>query len=438
MNPERILIVDDNPDTREMIYRYLFGTYAEVMTASCMDDALNLLEEYPFDLVITDYKMPHGSGLDIVKHIRHNYRNIGLMMVTGYATVEGAVQAMKSGVEEYLPKPFTEEELLHAIENLAGKIRTRRNMDADEPLEAKYGIIGNSKAIRSVYGMIEKASQAVATVLISGESGTGKELVARAIHYRSHKSSAPFVPVNCSAIPEELMESELFGYVKGAFTGADTSRAGFFQTAEGGSIFLDEIGEISLATQVKLLRVIQEREIYLVGSRKPVPVNIRIIAATNKDLRKLTDKGSFREDLYYRLNVLNIELPPLRERDNDLELLIRHFSRKFALDMGVDSPVFADDTLQILRNYAFPGNIRELENLIQRLVVMCGENRIEPAELPNYMRYAQPRTRNLKKTLAQMESDYVRQVLDSVGGNKSEAARILDVDRKTLRSKLKT
>jgi len=273
--------------------------------------------------------------------------------------------------------------------------------------------------------------------LITGESGTGKELVTRAIHYQSRRSSAPFVPVNCTAIPQELLESELFGYVKGAFTGADTTRAGFFQTAEGGTIFLDEIGDLSLMMQSKLLRVIQEKEVYMVGSRKPVAVNIRIISATNKNLRNLVEAGLFREDLYYRLNVINVELPPLRKRGNDILLLINHFLRKHALDMSVNLPVLREDTLALLQQYPWPGNVRELDNLIQRLVVMHTSETIKPADLPDYMRKGSynPQS-NLLRTLAEMENDYIKKVLEQTGNNKSEAARILGIDRKTLRSKL--
>ncbi len=437
MNPERILVVDDQPDTREMLYRYLKTEFKLVMTAPGIEEAIRMLTEQPFDIVITDYKMPRGSGMELVKHIRATYRDIGLMMITGYATVEGAVQAMKHGVEEYLPKPFTEMELLQGVNSLAQKVRTRKSRTTSDVQHGPAGIIGSSKVMKRVYRMIEKASHSRATVLITGESGTGKELVARAIHYSSKKQSTPFVPVNCSAIPEELMESELFGYVKGAFTGADTSRAGFFQTADGGSIFLDEVSEMSLAMQAKLLRVIQEREVYMVGSRKPVPVDIRIIAATNKELKQLSEKGGFREDLFFRLNVLNIDVPPLREREGDLEILILTFSKKFAVEMGCEPPRFSHDTLEMLTGYAWPGNVRELENLIQRLVVMCGSEIVKPADLPDYIRKQKPQMKwTPDRTLQDVERDYVRQVLEACGGNKSEAARILDIDRKTLRLKL--
>jgi len=372
-----------------------------------------------------------------VQYVRENYHNTGLMMVTGYATIEGAVEAMKQGVGEYLPKPFTGEELLTLVQKEIKKVQTRQSLESETAASGKYGLIGSSEALQEIFRIIEKASRTSATVLITGESGTGKELVTRAIHYQSRRSSAPFVPVNCTAIPQELLESELFGYVKGAFTGADTTRAGFFQTAEGGTIFLDEIGDLSLMMQSKLLRVIQEKEVYMVGSRKPVVVNIRIISATNKNLRNLVEAGLFREDLYYRLNVINVELPPLRKRGNDILLLINHFLRKHALDMSVNLPVLREDTLALLQQYPWPGNVRELDNLIQRLVVMHTSETIKPADLPDYMRKGSynPQS-NLQRTLAEMENDYIKKVLEQTGNNKSEAARILGIDRKTLRSKL--
>jgi transcriptional regulator with PAS, ATPase and Fis domain len=284
---------------------------------------------------------------------------------------------------------------------------------------------------------VAKAAPTCATVLISGESGTGKELIARAIHYGSPRAAAPFVPVNCSAIPESLLESELFGYVKGAFTGAHESRAGFFQTADGGTIFLDEISATSLSTQVKLLRVLQEREVCMVGSTRPRKVDIRVLAATNKDLPRLVEKQLFREDLYFRLNVITIALPPLRERGDDVLILIQHFARKFAGELGKRIPQFSDQALHVLRNYHWPGNVRELENVMQRLVVMTDSDVIEVADLPSLMRFSALRGSGFNRTLAEVEAEYIHNVLDSVGGNRTRAAEILGIDRKTLREKLK-
>jgi transcriptional regulator with PAS, ATPase and Fis domain len=288
-----------------------------------------------------------------------------------------------------------------------------------------------------VFATIKKAAGTTATVLVAGESGTGKELVARAIHYNGPRASAPFVPVNCGGIPENLLESELFGHVKGAFTGATESRAGFFQAADGGSIFLDEISETSLAMQVKLLRVLQEKEVYMVGATKSRHVDVKIIAATNKDLQKLVEKGQFREDLFYRLNVITISIPPLRERGDDILQLAHHFIEKFAVEFGKPVPGISDDVIQALKKYAWPGNVRELENVIQRLVLMTDEERINVAELPPLMRFSVKQEANLERSLEEVEIDYIKNVLDSVGGNKTQAAKILKIDRKTLREKLK-
>jgi DNA-binding NtrC family response regulator len=286
--------------------------------------------------------------------------------------------------------------------------------------------------------MVGKVASSSATVLITGESGTGKELVARAIHYCSPRAAAPLVPVNCGGIPETLLESALFGYVKGAFTGAAESRAGFFQTADGGTIFLDEISETSLNMQVKLLRVLQDREVYMVGSTRRRKVDVRVLASTNKSLPRLVEKGLFREDLYFRLNVVTIELPPLRDRDNDIVLLVNHFSRKYAQESGKPLPRFTDEALRALKDgYSWPGNVRELENAVHRLVVMSEGDRIDVPDLPAVTRFSVPRNPDLTRTLAEVEAEYIRSVLASVGGNRTKAAEILAVDRKTLREKLK-
>jgi len=288
-----------------------------------------------------------------------------------------------------------------------------------------------------VFDAIAKASSTPATVLISGESGTGKELLARAIHYTSSRVSAPFVPVNCGAIPEELLESELFGHVKGAFTGATEARAGFFQTADGGTIFLDEISETSLSMQVKLLRVLQDKEVCMVGSARLRKVDVRVLASTNKDLPTLVKKGLFREDLFFRINVIAIEVPPLRERGDDILRLAHHFAERFSQESGKPTPRLSDEALQVLRNYRWPGNVRELENVIQRLVVMTEGDLIDVPDLPSLMRFSALGGLGFNRTLAEVEAEYIGNVLASVGGNKTRAAEILGIDRKTLREKLK-
>jgi transcriptional regulator with PAS, ATPase and Fis domain len=289
----------------------------------------------------------------------------------------------------------------------------------------------------AVFDFIPKAAATSVTVLITGESGTGKELVARAIHYSSERAPAPFVPVNCGGIPESLLESELFGHVKGAFTGATESRAGFFQTADGGTIFLDEISNTGLSMQAKLLRVLQDKEVCMVGSRRPSSVDVRIIAATNRDLLGLVKKGLFREDLYYRINVITIDLPPLRERGGDILLLINYFVTKFAQELGKPRLKFSDKALEVLKNYNWPGNVRELENAIQRLMVMTDAAQIDVPDLPSLMRFSALREAGFNRTLAEVEAEYILNVLTLVDGNKTKAAAILGIDRKTLREKLK-
>lgn len=433
----QILVVDDARDTLEVLQRNLTSQGYQVFTCQSVAEALEVLKDTEVDLVVTDLKMPGASGLDLVRHVRENLKNTEVMMITGYATIEGAVEAVKIGADEYLAKPFTDEELFSAIERSLDKLYTRRTARAAGTPRVMYGIIGESPKMQKVYDAVDKCSKTRATVLITGESGTGKELVARAIHYTSDRASAPFLPVNCGAIPQELLESELFGYVKGAFSGASSTRAGFFQTADGGTILLDEISETSLATQVKLLRVLQDKEVFMVGSRRPQRVDVRIIAATNKDLMSLIKQGSFRDDLFYRLNVITVELPPLRDRGDDILLLINNFATKFATSLGKKIPTFSDDALKVIKNYHWPGNVRELENVIQRLVVMTEGDIIEVSDLPSLMRFSSLRGHGLNRTLAEVEAEYIRNVLSSVDGNKTQAAEILGIDRKTLREKLK-
>lgn len=436
---ERILVVDDAVDTLEMLQRNLTARRYQVVTAGGVADAVKLLEDAAVDLVITDLKMPGGSGFDLIRHVRANLPDTEVIMITGYATVDGAVQAVKSGAEEYLAKPFTDEELFAAVRRALDKLQARRlaARRAEAPPPAHYGLVGESEPLAKVTRAIAKAAVTSATVLITGESGTGKELVARAIHYSSPRASAPFVPVNCGAIPSELLESELFGYVKGSFTGASETRAGFFQTADGGTIFLDEVSEMPLPMQVKLLRVLQDKEVFMVGSRRSRSVDVRITAATNKDLLDLVRKERFREDLYYRLNVVTVDLPPLRERGDDVLLLAQFFARKFAEQAGKAVPRFSDDVLAVFRNYYWPGNVRELENVCQRLVVMSENEVIDVPDLPSLMRYSALRETGFNRTLAAVEAEYILHVLNAVGGNKTRAAEILGIDRKTLREKLK-
>jgi len=436
---ERILIVDDSPDTVAMLERNLRSEGYEVFAAPGVAEAVRILDDTPVDLVVTDYKMPRTSGMDLIRYVRENLKNTEIVMITGYATVEGAVEAIKGGAEEYLTKPFTDEELFAAVRRALDKLRLRMASQDRLPqtIKSRYGLLGESESMNQVLGAIAKAASTPATVLITGQSGTGKELVARAIHYSSKRASAPFVPVNCGGIPESLLESELFGFVKGAFTGAMESRAGFFQTADGGTIFLDEASETSLAMQVKLLRVLQDREVFMVGSTRPRKVNVRVLAATNKDLLSLVKNNKFREDLFYRLNVIEISIPPLQERGEDICLLAKHFAREYSEKLEKPELRFSDKALEMLRNYAWPGNVRELENLVHRLVVMSDSDFIDVPDLPALMRYSGVREKGLRRTLADVQVEHVRNVLASVNGNKTRAAEILGIDRKTLREKIR-
>ncbi|MFA6566869.1 MAG: sigma-54 dependent transcriptional regulator [Victivallales bacterium] len=434
-----ILVVDDSVDTLDVLRRNLTSEGYRVYTSRGVAEAIKVLEGTPVDLVITDLKMPKISGLDLVRHVHENFKNTVIIMITGYPTVEGAVKAVKIGAEEYLPKPFTDEELFSAVRRAMDKLSLRRS-GHEAKVSISYtlnGIIGESESMRRVHDAVKKAAPTSATVLITGESGTGKELVARAIHYNSPRASAPFVPVNCGGIPEGLLESELFGHVKGAFTGATEARAGFFHAADGGSLFLDEVSETSPSMQVKLLRALQDKEICMIGSTRSRTVDVRFLAATNKDLRSLVSSGAFREDLFYRLNVITINIPPLRERIGDILLVAGHFAAKFAAEMGKPAPQFSDEALSVLRNYFWPGNVRELENVVQRLVVMTDGEVIDVPDLPSLMRFSALRRTGFDMTLAEMEAEYIRNVLESVNGNRTRAAEILGIDRKTLRASLK-
>lgn len=436
---ETILVVDDVPDTLEVVQRNLVSQGYKVFTARNVPEAIEVLESTHVELVITDLKMPKISGLDLIRHVRENFKDTEVMMITGYASIKGAVEAVKYGAEEYLAKPFTDEELFNSVQTTLLKRSNKKSVQVviDEKYFTKYGLLGECDSMKKLYKVISKVSASSANVLITGESGTGKELIARAIHYGSPRASAPFLPVNCGGIPENLLESELFGYVKGAFTGAFETRYGFFQSADGGTIFLDEISETSMAMQVKLLRALQDKEIFMVGANKGKKVDVRIVAATNKDLLSLVKKEIFREDLYFRLNVITVNIPPLRERGDDVLILIKNFTEKYARECGIKSPVYSEKALNLLRHYYWPGNVRELENVVQRLVVMTENDIIDAPDLPTLMRYSLLKENNYTRTLAEVEYEYITKVLESVKGNKTQAAEILGIDRKTLREKLK-
>jgi DNA-binding NtrC family response regulator len=439
LQPACILVVDDSPETLEVLERNLATEGYDVSTCLSVPDALRFMNTRHVDLVITDLKMPRVGGLDLVRYVRENLKDTQVMMITGYASVDGAVEAVKAGAEEYLAKPFTDEELLSAVGRCLQQLRLRTPPKTETPgagVEG-LGIVGQSRVMRNVFRSVKKAAVASATVLITGESGTGKELVARGVHYSSPRAAAPFVPVNCGAIPDGLIERELFGHLKGAFTGATEARAGLFHAADGGTIFLDEISEMSLAMQVRLLRVLEDKQVWMVGSNRPRKTDVRVVAATNIDLPSLVRGGAFREDLFYRLNVIPIAVPALRDRGEDILLLARHFATRYATDLGKPVPRFSNDVLRILQQHHWPGNVRELENVVQQLVVMADEDVIDVPDLPAMMRYSIPKTARTDQTLAQVEAEHIANVLSTVGGNKTRAAEILGIDRKTLREKLK-
>lgn len=429
-----VLVVDDSPESVELIKRNLQSKGYQIYTASNVQSGIKVLGSVSIDLLITDLKMPGESGIELVRHASENHKGIGILVVTGFPSIQGAVESIKIGAEEYLVKSFTDEELFTAVERVLTK---NKKTKIDKPSIQNFGIIGESDGMKKIFSTIHKAKSTNATVLIYGESGTGKELVARALHYGGNASAAPFVPVNCGGIPDTLLESELFGYVKGAFTGATETRAGFFQTADGGTIFLDEISNTSLAMQAKLLRVLQEKEFYMVGSKKTLKVNVRIVAATNVDLMQLVKKGLFREDLYYRLNIITIDLPPLRERGDDILQLIYFFLGKYVKELGKSSMKFTPKALQALKDYSWPGNVRELQNLIHRLVIMSEDSTIDIPDLPESFRFSGRRSKGLDRKLEDVEREYILDALAANKNNISQTAISLGIDRKTLRDKLK-
>lgn len=442
MNKEHILIVDDSHDMLEVLRRHLSDFGHNTFQASNVMDAVDILKGSKPDLLITDLQMPGVNGMQLVKYASENFPDLPVLVITGYPSVENAVDAVKSGAIEYLVKPFTKAELEAAVNkallSTRGLLQNIRKEDTKTSTLTYHGIIGQSDALEKTIDLIERIKDNKVTVLINGESGTGKELVARAIHYSSKFAKSPFIAVNCGGIPENLLESELFGYTKGAFTGADSSRAGFFQAADGGTIFLDEIGNASLQVQQRLLRVLQEKEVVMIGSTKPQKIDVRVIAATNGDLLEMSAKGTFREDLYYRLNVVNIETPPLRNRKDDIPLLANYFMGKFGREFNKPKLKITPKAMELLMRYNWPGNIRELENTIQRCIIMA-DDEIGVDQLPDYLKMAAPKTEdqsNTFQTLAEVEKKHIQKVLTAVDNNKTKAAEILGIDRKTLRGKL--
>jgi len=386
--PARVLVVDDEPTLLKALEALLRRKGHEVVAIESPIAATQRLAQEDFDVALLDIKMPQLSGLELLHAVKHRRPEVEVIMMTGHATVETALQAVKAGAYDFLSKPFDDVELVaRAVSKAAERKRLfDRNRELETQLRQREGaldgLVGNSAGIREVTRMIEAVAYSSATVLVTGESGTGKELVARALHTRSPRKAQPFVALNCGALTETLLESELFGHVKGAFTGAQRDQKGLFDAADGGTIFLDEIGDIPLSTQVRLLRVLQEGEIKRVGAADSVRVDVRVIAATHRDLPKLVKGGKFREDLFYRLNVINVPLPALRERVDDVPLLAHHFLRRYADRLGKKVRTLSPDAIELLCGYRWPGNVRELENAIERAVVLCRGEAVTAADLP--------------------------------------------------------
>jgi two-component system NtrC family response regulator len=443
---ERILVTEDDTPQREIIGDILSEAGYEVEAASSGHSALDLMKTQVFDLVLTDMRMPEMDGLELLMQVKHIRSETEVIVMTAHATVETAITAMKEGAIDYLAKPFDKNELLIVVDRALEKVSLKQENTQLRKLvveAASLGnIIGECEEMQGVYDVIRRSVPLDTTVLIRGESGTGKELVARHIHFNGPRKNKPFVVVNCAAIPDNLVESELFGHEKGAFTGADKHREGKFVIANGGTLFLDEIGDMRLESQAKLLRVLQDGIVEPVGGSRSQKVDVRVIAATNRDLNELVEEEKFREDLYYRLDVLNVSLPPLRDRVSDLPLLIKHFESKLSSKLDRPASTVSADALQLLRNYRWPGNIRELENTLEQLFILTDAPVIEAQHLPEKLREPQPvsgevvlPTGGLK--LEELEQDLIRQALERSGGRIKDAAELLGISYKTLQYRLK-
>ncbi len=463
MLPEKkqVLIVDDEPNLRKILSAQLTRDGYDVMIAEDGEQGLSMLKEHHIDMVITDLKMPKVDGMTLLKEALREDPELPVVMITAHGTVDTAVEALKSGAFDYLTKPFDKDEVRQIV---AKALKTKELSGAEASqagataADARFGIIGTSPGIADLYAVLERVADTPTTVLITGESGTGKELVARALHDHSSRKDKPFIKVNCAAIPKELIESELFGYERGAFTGAVNSKPGRFELANGGTLFLDEIGEIPVEMQVKLLRALQESEFERVGGIKTIRVDVRLVAATNRDLKKLIANGSFREDLFYRLNVVPIRLPALRERATDIPILVGHFLTKFNDRLKKQVGGAEPGTLDVLCNYSWPGNIRELENVVERAVLFCDAQKVRVEDLPPEVRggpavpiSVPPADANLEAALAgegglkehvkvamsKLERELVSRALSQTNGNVTHAARLLKISRKGLQLKMK-
>jgi two-component system response regulator AtoC len=440
MRKVKVLVVDDEAIVRESLKDWLADAGYQVLTAENGPQALEVIEKEKPSIMIADLVMPGMDGIELMKRAKGQQPGIEVVIVTAYASIPTAITAMKEGAYDYIEKPFCPERAELLVKKLAEHQElVEENLSLRQKLEDHYrfeNIITKSAKMQRVIEVIKVVAKSNATVLITGESGTGKELVARAIHSQSNRHSKPFIAVSCAALPESLLESELFGHEKGSFTGAYAQKKGKFEFAEGGTLFLDEIGEMSANIQVHLLRVLEEKEFTRVGGNEPIKVDVRVISATNKDLRKAIEKQEFREDLYYRLNVVNIELPPLRERKEDVPLLAQHFLNKLASENRKEIGGFSPEAIEFLLDYDWPGNVRELENAIERAVILAKDSLITIDDLPQENLSLGYSTAS-KKSIKEVEKEHILNVLRKTGDNYSEAARILGISRMTLYNKAK-
>lgn len=447
---DRILVVDDDKIIVESLVEFLQLEGYDATGAASFAEAVKALERRPYQLVISDVSMPDTDGFELLRLIRQRYPEIVVIMITGYGTIESAVEAIKMGAYDYLTKPIIDDEIRLVIERaLKQQALIRENQSLRQQLDLRYGldnVVGHDYKMLKIFDLIEAVAESRTTVLIQGESGTGKSLIARAIHHRSSRRDKPFVEISCGAIPESLLESELFGHVKGAFTGAVGEKEGKFKAADGGTIFLDEISSATPALQVKLLRVLQERQFEAVGSNKTQTVDVRVILATNEDLTQAIKSGRFRQDLYYRINVVTIQLPPLRERMSDIPLLAEHFLKRYRRELKKEVVGFTPECTQCIQRYAWPGNVRELENIIERAVVLTRNRQLDPSDLPPQVAEAAPthqedpdiyRPCSLKKALEQPEKRIIEQALRANNWNRQLTAQVLEINRTTLYKKMK-
>lgn len=449
----RILVVDDEDSIREFLEIMLKKENYEVTTAEDGLRAKEILSKKAFDMVISDMQMPNVTGIELLKHVKESYPDIVFMMITAFGTTETAVDAMKMGAYDYVTKPFKIDEVRL---NIANALRSK-NLETEvrilkKELVKEYSfqnMIGNSAAMHSIFDMVKRVSQAPTNVLITGESGTGKEVVAKAIHYNGPLKDRPFVTVNCGAIPENLMESEMFGHKKGSFTGAIADKVGLFEFADSGTLFLDEVGELPLSIQVKLLRALQEKIIRRVGATDDMKVEVRIIAATNRNLEEMVAKGTFRQDLYYRLNVIGIRTPALRERQDDIPLLANHFLSKYNEKLNKSIASISTEAMNILKGYNYPGNVRELENMIERTVALESGSTILPESLPPMVNTSSGRKMasssdiemgdtglDLDKVMGQLEKELLIKAIHTAGGVKKKAAKLLHISFRSMRYRI--